>query len=659
MPHQIKRRSLLPPATKSPSSSSSSLATTNHSSSFLEQALSHASSSFQTTVLSVLHTTAVTCLKHILSQRLHEHFQSLPPERVANTSISIVDIIDNNDTNLLVVTLEDVEICQRLAIKVGLKWSETLQKQGYVELSNIALNVTQRKGYFLEQIKPQQQPRGMEQQYDNLDKRCNREGCEQQQQNVTLDTRNDGIATLGKYTTPYATLRALRQYLLDCDGSTGLPCTLLVDYDDDVTNKNKISSSSSYADLAVREAIRKIDAFASSNLSYWDYGYDGIIEAVRRNRDRIDYSRVLHANNNTLSSSATAFDDDTGINNDDEREVEEEEEETMKGKKKRKRGRRSTVVRFRDDDDNSNDDVVARQGVKTNSGPILKSRRKMMQQQTEDVPPEEDGTGEVERCNGLLQPVTGRPPSSIGDETYKWEDILNEMSLEERQQLIISSIHPPHPFESDMTKKGTGHNNDDNDDDNGKEAHLDAIICGALKDVGKIHLWEQTRHYPPAYEGEDEEEGDDGDDEEPPAKETEGMRKIVAAATTMYGTSMTRASLKSQNRNRRQKRAMVRATKERLGRRIVSVNEHKAAYAKAVSCSKVRWTEDDDDTPFTSRQGTAGPQKWLEMDLGECTIELIDDNELIEPNNDARNSENDKKVKRLVSFRSLEVALMH
>jgi hypothetical protein len=76
-----------------------------------------------------------------------------------------------------------------------------------------------------------------------------------------------------------------------------------------------------------------------------------------------------------------------------------------------------------------------------------------------------------------------------------------------------------------------------------------------------------------------------------------------------------------------------------------------------VSCSKVRWTEDDDDddTHINARQG---PRKWLEMDLGECSIELIDDKELLEPNDKAQ-SENDEKVKRILSFRSLEVALMH
>jgi hypothetical protein len=204
----------------------------------------------------------------------------------------------------------------------------------------------------------------VEQQHDNLDKPPNsREGNErhqqQQQQNVnTLATKNDSITTavVGKYTTPHATLRALRRYPLDCDGTTGLPYTLLVDYDNDASSNNN-------EEMAVNEVIRKIDAFASSS-TYWDYGYDSIIEAVRRNRDRIDYSRVLiHANNNnTLTSSATAFDDDTGIN-DDEEEEEEEEEGTIMGKKKRKRGRRSTVVRFKDDDDdNSNEDVVARQG---------------------------------------------------------------------------------------------------------------------------------------------------------------------------------------------------------------------------------------------------------------------------------------------------------
>jgi hypothetical protein len=110
-----------------------------------------------------------------------------------------------------------------------------------------------------------------------------------------------------------------------------------------------------------------------------------------------------------------------------------------------------------------------------------------------------------------LQPVAGRPPSSIGDEIYKWEDILNEMTLEERRQLIISSIHPPYPFEFDMKKKSSGHNLNDDDEveEEEEEAHLDAIICGALKDIGKIHLFEQTRHYPRVSGEEGEEESND------------------------------------------------------------------------------------------------------------------------------------------------------
>jgi hypothetical protein len=125
MPHQIEFRSSLSPT---------KLQTRYKSSILLEQAHSHASSTFETTVLSVLHTTATACLKRIITKRLHEHFQSLSPEVVDNTLISIVDIIEHSDnnTNLLTVTLEDIDICQRLAIKVGTKWSETLQKQGYV-----------------------------------------------------------------------------------------------------------------------------------------------------------------------------------------------------------------------------------------------------------------------------------------------------------------------------------------------------------------------------------------------------------------------------------------------------------------------------------------------------------------------------------------------
>jgi hypothetical protein len=78
-----------------------------------------------------------------------------------------------------------------------------------------------------------------------------------------------------------------------------------------------------------------------------------------------------------------------------------------------------------------------------------------------------------------------------------------------------------------MKKKSTGHNsiNDDEVEEEEEEVHLDAIICGALKDIGKIHLWEQTRHYP--QEGEEESNDDDDDDDEPPAEEAIGKRNTV------------------------------------------------------------------------------------------------------------------------------------
>jgi hypothetical protein len=104
-----------------------------------------------------------------------------------------------------------------------------------------------------------------------------------------------------------------------------------------------------------------------------------------------------------------------------------------------------------------------------------------------------------------------------------------------RRQLIVTSIHPPYPFEFDNKKKSTGHNIDD-DDEEEEEAHPDAIICGALKNIGKIHLWEQTRHYPRVSGEEGDEEGDgddDDDDDEPPAEEAIGKRNTVGSVKSL------------------------------------------------------------------------------------------------------------------------------
>ncbi|KAL3768259.1 hypothetical protein ACHAW5_000012 [Stephanodiscus triporus] len=257
----------------------------------------------------------------------------------------------------------------------------------------------------------------------------------------------------------------------------------------------------------------------------------------------------------------------------------------------------------------------------------------------------------------------GRPPSSIGQETFRWHDVLEEMTTEERRGLILSAIHPPYPFESD-TEGGAAHGDCEPDD-----AHLDAVVCGALKEVGETHLWEQTRHY---YPGGDVDEGTSQGGEEqavPDIYDAEGRM-----TGELYGASEARASFRSQERSRRRKRAMSRATKERLGRRIVSIKEHSASYAKAAACSKVRWTEDDfahlrrentesgpscaDSTLPPQGERSERPRRWLEMDLGECTIEMVDGEERMKPGR-VGGGENGERSKRFLAFRSLEVALIN
>ena len=158
-----------------------------------------------------------------------------------------------------------------------------------------------------------------------------------------------------------------------------------------------------------------------------------------------------------------------------------------------------------------------------------------------------------------------------------------------------------------------------------------------------------------------------------------GMGGIVAKG--MYGASEARATMRYREHARRRKRAMTRATKERLGRRVVSIEGHGSSYAKAVACSKVRWTEDDlahrggrghapatigigssvDDSPLPSSRGgrmEQRPRRWLEMDLGECSIELMS-GEIPTEIGIAGMGGNGERGKRLLAFRSLEVALMN
>ena len=394
------------------------------------------------------------------------------------------------------------------------------------------------------------------------------------QDDSTQKSNNDD-----KYITPYTALHALRRYPSDCVNGP-LPSEYLPD----------ISTNPDHQSSTARKVIQQIDKLAKSGqTNYWQYGWESIEQAVARNKQRIVY-------------------DNNGWN------VGEEE-----GVKVKKRSR--SKVQFKEEDDERSQETDMNFTSKEKSTSILKRRKR--KHDNDDV------TG-IPRSMDDEQLITerGRPASSIGHVKMSWDDILNSVSIDERQQLIISNIHPPYPFELNMQESATNGDNDNSkllaeaapsDDDD--QSHS-AVICGALKEIGQTHLWEQTRHLPL-------DTNDIADEEGPDAL----------------------GSFKSQQLVRRQKRALTRATKERLGRRTVCLSEHRSQHEMFVKCSKVKWTEHgksagekEGQTEASSRQ-----RKWLEMDLGECTIEVADEH--------IEKTDKSEQGKKILAFRSLELAL--
>ena len=351
----------------------------------------------------------------------------------------------------------------------------------------------------------------------------------------------------GGYASTHAAARSLRRRPPDCDGS-GLPSGRLPpassDSDDggddcgtgspssraaaasggDATGRSsprRRSGGSSSASSA-RGAIRRIDDMVRNGDAHWEYGWDAIEEAVARNRERIYYPRVAAA---AARSSGV---DDGDVVDGGGGSLRGNGAGAGRGKRGRcSDGGRMKAVRFendgdRDDADGDDEDDSRGDGgirdvnvsVSANgkaASTISKRRRGAAGH--EEAPPIVRNVRDESNCNGVGasdgtdgrgaafgELVGGRPPSSIGQETFRWDDLVEEMTTEERRRLILSAIHPPHPFESEM--------------DGGAaldDARFDAIVCGALKEVGETHLWEQTRRFPASDDGGGGGEGDNSE----------------------------------------------------------------------------------------------------------------------------------------------------
>ncbi len=639
---------------------------TNHSSSqqLLTQARAFASHAFHSHVACVLRHVTVTCLRRLLSQRVRHHLRyNISQEQLLNSTLSIEEILSSvarrhqssgasHPYNLLSITEEDIQHCYTVATRLGKKWAQVLQRQGYVELAELTLGLVA-KGQFLE---PQSSSSTTTTTTTTATTPIENTANNCPTWEKTSSTRSD-------YVSPYTALHALRRYPNDCDGS-GLPSQHLPAIDDvDVDDAKSFVSKSS---ISARKVIQQIDTMAMRNdMTYWHYGWDAIEEAVQRNRQRIDYSR--------MGNSATAIDTLTSIRGNEEDEVEMGDglvageggddniilrrnsnhaaDDVSLIKKSRKRGRSAGSSGVCNKDDHNQIDVAEKDD-------------------------HDDCNNDYVINNNTAHLQKGRPPSSIGAEEYHRNDILHELTLQERKQLIESSIHPPFPYESDMM--------DGNDEDETSfEEHSTsmppqnhhAVICGALKDIGQIHLWEQTRHVSRTVPSRNKYESTMKDKEEnimTNLSQSTSMMGVnncdLEGKAMIYGVSEAQSVFQSQHQQQLHKRALARAVKERIGPRTISNAEYRAEYTQIATCSKVRRTEEeeithdgDEERTSTARQWdqSDGLHRWLEMDIGECMIEVVDDDEqtTLESVENKMTVNNETKKKFFLGFRSLEMAL--
>ncbi len=490
-------------------------------------------------------------------------------------------ILFRENPNLLQVTREDVDKCYSFANRVGMKWADELKRQGCLEYSDIVLQLVNNRGQYLE---PSSTITGS----NSTDEQQNNDNNHEQ----TVNDNHDDEANHGnkKFSTAYAALHSLRRYEPDCDGS-GKPYEHLRPIRQEDNDKS------------ARKIIQQIDEMANNGQTLWHYGWDAIEEAVKRNKERIDYSRA----------------------NQDEKEVQEGMTKS-KGTKRR--------VHFEGDIGEQADDV----------GEVLKKRR----YDESDAEHSAAVSGTVNKPDETIH-GRGRPPSSIGDTVYSWESILQSMSSQERRNLIMSSIHPPYPFEETIVDDGSEVNQA-----TAAKEECGVNVVGALKEVGLTHLFEQTRHLP-------KEETNDG--EERNQSNSNGLEE------SFLGASETRASFKSQQLDRMKKKAMRKAEKERLGRRAPVMGEKNADYyGFGTAVGKVRLTEEEDQSLSTNtkREAPTGTvlslqihdeperQRWLEFDLGECFLEEVEE----DSNQSEGTSSVQEKTKRFLAFRSLEIAIM-
>ncbi|EJK75821.1 hypothetical protein THAOC_02445 [Thalassiosira oceanica] len=234
----------------------------------------------------VLRQATLTSLQQTLRKRVRRHIGELNQTQILGSSST--DELLNLDRKVMKITVRDLEQSHALASKIGAKWAEVLQREGYNDHAKILLGCIQSESFF------------------------EWEQCDDEKEEEAPPTA----------IFPLAAMNSLRRYDEQYD-EQNRPASYLPALD---CPKNKRISGN--------QLIERMDYMARTGQSDWHYGWDAIDEAARINRSRIDYKRVQMA-------------DHLGVTEDDEGDAKESGK-----KKRRRGWCKSVKFRDEESDDN-------------------------------------------------------------------------------------------------------------------------------------------------------------------------------------------------------------------------------------------------------------------------------------------------------------------
>ena len=242
-------------------------------------------SAFLLQARAVLRQATLTSLQQTLMKRVRRHIGQLTHTQILGSSST--DELLNLDHKVMKITVRDLEQCHALALRIGAKWAEVLQREGYFDHATILLDCIQSESFV---------------EWDQCDDETEKEA--------------PPAAIF-----PLAAINSLRRYPREYD-EQNRPASYLPALD---CPKNKRVSGN--------QLIERMDDLARTGQSDWHYGWDAIDEAARINRSRIDYKRVQMA-------------DHLGVTEDDEGDANERGK-----KKRRRGWQKSVKFRDEESDD--------------------------------------------------------------------------------------------------------------------------------------------------------------------------------------------------------------------------------------------------------------------------------------------------------------------